>query len=240
MTRTMNFMSTKVVGWGPWKLLGESGRVQRAAKSAERLMELADPRVQSQLPTTDPSDAVGGIVEASTPSVRVALATDSGGTAEVPVAKKPGDGEVATGSRQRSPVAPGRREDAITTVERPVEDFKHVREPSVVASGGDSPVGDPDLSEVFDVLRAAPVEQQMNWSRRYKANLEKLHSGDPRKVAEVVRDLWHRERDSGLSAGEKKMLDKARQVLVSELALAQRTDELQAEATLDRVLAIVG
>ena len=73
------------------------------------------------------------------------------------------------------------------------------------------------LEKVFDILRAEHVEEPTNWSRRYKANLEKLHSGDVMKVSEVVRDLWRRERDRGLSAGEKRMLAKARQILVSEL-----------------------
>ena len=86
------------------------------------------------------------------------------------------------------------------------------------------------LDRVFDVLRAAHVEEPTNWSRRYKANLEKLHSGDVMKVSEVVRDLWRRERDRGLSAGEKRMLAKARQILVSELALAEKTNEDKAEA----------
>ena len=80
------------------------------------------------------------------------------------------------------------------------------------------------LERVFDVLRMPHTEEPTNWSRRYKANLEKLHSGDVMKVAEVVRDLWRRERDRGLSAGEKRMLAKARQILVSELALAEKTD----------------
>jgi CarD family transcriptional regulator len=93
------------------------------------------------------------------------------------------------------------------------------------------------LDRVFDILRAAHVEEPTNWSRRYKANLEKLHSGDVMKVSEVVRDLWRRERDRGLSAGEKRMLAKARQILVSELALAENTNEDKAEAILDEVLA---
>ena len=93
------------------------------------------------------------------------------------------------------------------------------------------------LDKVFGVLRAEHVEEPTNWSRRYKANLEKLHSGDVMKVAEVVRDLWRRERDRGLSAGEKRMLAKARQILVSELALAESTNEDKAEAILDEVLA---
>lgn len=93
------------------------------------------------------------------------------------------------------------------------------------------------LEKVFGVLRAENCEEPTNWSRRYKANLEKLASGDVIKVAEVVRDLWRREQDRGLSAGEKRMLAKARQILVSELALAEKTDEERAEATLDEVLA---
>ncbi|MBM7783772.1 CarD family transcriptional regulator [Tenggerimyces flavus] len=98
-------------------------------------------------------------------------------------------------------------------------------------------VGQEGLEKVFEVLRAPHTEEPTNWSRRYKANLEKLASGDVIKVAEVVRDLWRRERDRGLSAGEKRMLAKARQILVSELALAENTNEDKAEALLDEVLA---
>ena len=98
-------------------------------------------------------------------------------------------------------------------------------------------VGQEGLDRVFEVLRAPHTEEPTNWSRRYKANLEKLASGDVNKVAEVVRDLWRREKDRGLSAGEKRMLAKARQILVSELALAEGTDEGRAELLLDEVLA---
>jgi CarD family transcriptional regulator len=57
------------------------------------------------------------------------------------------------------------------------------------------------------------------------------------KVAAVVRDLWRRDKARGLSAGEKRMLAKARQSRVSELALAEHTNEDTAEAILDDVLA---
>ena len=100
-------------------------------------------------------------------------------------------------------------------------------------------VGAEGLERVFEVLRAPHTEEPTNWSRRYKANLEKLASGDVNKVAEVVRDLWRRDRERGLSAGEKRMLAKARQILVSELALAEKTNEDKAEALLDEVLATV-
>jgi CarD family transcriptional regulator len=98
-------------------------------------------------------------------------------------------------------------------------------------------VGQEGLDKVFQVLRAPHTEEPTNWSRRYKANLEKLASGDVNKVAEVVRDLWRRDQERGLSAGEKRMLAKARQILVGELALAENTDDAKAAIILDEVLA---
>ena len=115
------------------------------------------------------------------------------------------------------------------TIEVPAENVDLVGVRDVIGREG--------LDKVFEVLRAPFTEEPTNWSRRYKANLEKLASGDVNKVAEVVRDLWRREKDRGLSAGEKRMLAKARQILVSELALAEGTDEERAEVLLDEVLA---
>ena len=114
------------------------------------------------------------------------------------------------------------------TIEVPAENVDLVGVRDVVDAEG--------LEHVMEVLRAAHVEEPTNWSRRYKANLEKLASGDVNKVAEVVRDLWRRDQDRGLSAGEKRMLAKARQVLVSELALAKKVTEEEAEGRLDKVL----
>jgi CarD family transcriptional regulator len=98
-------------------------------------------------------------------------------------------------------------------------------------------IGHDGVDRVFDVLREPFTEEPTNWSRRYKANLEKLASGDVIKVSEVVRDLWRRDKERGLSAGEKSMLAKARQILTSELALAEKTDEEQAAVMLDEALA---
>ena len=112
-----------------------------------------------------------------------------------------------------------------------------VPEANVEMVGVRDVIDDAGVQEVFGVLQADFVEEPTNWSRRYKANLEKLASGDVVKVSEVVRDLWRRDQDRGLSAGEKRMLAKARQILVSELALARRTNEEAASAELDQVLA---
>lgn len=97
-------------------------------------------------------------------------------------------------------------------------------------------VDEEGVEEVLDVLRAVEVEEPSNWSRRYKANQEKIATGNIVKVSEVVRDLSRRDADKGLSAGEKRMLTKARQILTSELALARDTDESEAQRRLDIVL----
>ena len=96
-------------------------------------------------------------------------------------------------------------------------------------------VGEEGLRKVFSVLRETDVEEAGNWSRRYKANQERLTSGDVNKVAEVVRDLWRRDQDRGLSAGEKRMLAKARQILVGELALAEGVDDKKTDALLEEM-----
>jgi len=116
------------------------------------------------------------------------------------------------------------------TIEVPAENCDLVGVRDVIDQEG--------LERVFEVLRAPFTEEPTNWSRRYKANVEKLASGDVIKVSEVVRDLWRRDQEvRSLSAGEKRMLAKARQILVSELALAEKTDEEKASEILDEVLA---
>ncbi|MGO3147242.1 MAG: CarD family transcriptional regulator [Leucobacter sp.] len=116
------------------------------------------------------------------------------------------------------------------TIEVPAENCDLVGVRDVIDQEG--------LEQVFEVLRTPFTEEPTNWSRRFKANTEKLASGDVIKVSEVVRDLWRRDQEvRSLSAGEKRMLAKARQILVSELALAEKTDEDKANEILDEVLA---
>ena len=98
-------------------------------------------------------------------------------------------------------------------------------------------INDEEVEEVFAVLRKKEARMPTNWSRRFKNHVEKLKSGDIYQVAEVVRNLSIREADKGLSAGEKRMLARARQILVSELTFALNVDEEQAESRLDDVLA---
>ena len=115
------------------------------------------------------------------------------------------------------------------TIQVPAENVDLVGVRDVVDEDG--------LEEVITVLRAPYVEEPTNWSRRFKANQEKIATGDIVKVSEVVRDLTRRDAHKKLSTGEKRMLTKARQILTSELALARHIDKEGAAQRLDSILA---
>ena len=97
-------------------------------------------------------------------------------------------------------------------------------------------INDEEVEEVFAVLRKKEARMPTNWSRRFKHHVETLKSGDIYQVAEVVRNLSIRDKDKGLSAGEKRMLVKARQILVSELTFAINVNEEEAERKLNEAL----
>ncbi len=94
-----------------------------------------------------------------------------------------------------------------------------------------------DVKEVMNILGKETTAMSGNWNRRYRANLEKIKSGDIYKVAEVVRNLFKREKEKGLSSGERKMLENARQILISELVLATELEEDKAQSLIEKALA---
>ncbi len=93
-----------------------------------------------------------------------------------------------------------------------------------------------DLSRVLEVLAGERTKMSANWNRRYRANAEKLKSGNIFEVAEVVRNLTLREKEKGLSTGERKMLENARQILISEVVLASNIAEAEAHSLLDQAM----
>ncbi|RAL22244.1 CarD family transcriptional regulator [Lujinxingia litoralis] len=83
-----------------------------------------------------------------------------------------------------------------------------------------------ELEEVYDILRERDVDlNQQTWNRRYRAYLEKIQTGSPYEIAEVLRDLNLLKFHKALSFGERKMLDKARRLLVQEMAVAKDASE---------------
>ena len=87
--------------------------------------------------------------------------------------------------------------------------------------------------KVFEILEEDETEMSMNWNKRYRDNMEKMKSGDIYEVADVVRNLSFKQKEKGLSTGEKKMLLNAKQILVSELVLAEHSNQDEMEELVD-------
>ena len=91
-------------------------------------------------------------------------------------------------------------------------------------------------SNVFKVLTTDSTEMSMNWNKRYRDNMDKMKSGDAYEIADVVRNLSFKQKEKGLSTGEKKMLLNAKQILVSELSLARDGDKQEMENLVDNTI----
>lgn len=93
------------------------------------------------------------------------------------------------------------------------------------------------FNDVIDLLSQSKEIMPDNWNRRYRANLEKVKTGDIFEVAQVVRNLEILDREKGLSTGERKMLSNSKQILVSELTLSR---DLHEEEVVSLVNATIG
>ena len=87
--------------------------------------------------------------------------------------------------------------------------------------------------KVFSILEEDETEMSLNWNKRYRDNMDKMKSGDIYEVADVVRNLSFKQKEKGLSTGEKKMLLNAKQILVSELVLAEKSSYEEMENIVD-------
>lgn len=90
--------------------------------------------------------------------------------------------------------------------------------------------------KVFKVLEQESTEMSMNWNKRYRDNMDKMKSGDAYEIADVVRNLSFKQKEKGLSTGEKKMLLNAKQILVSELTLAEHATKDEVEELVENTI----
>ena len=86
-----------------------------------------------------------------------------------------------------------------------------------------------EAEKVISILGEDETEMSQNWNKRYRDNMEKMKSGSVYEVADVVRNLSFKQKEKGLSTGEKKMLSNAKQILVSELVLAEHASQDEVE-----------
>ena len=90
-----------------------------------------------------------------------------------------------------------------------------------------------EAEKVINVLEQDETEMEKNWNKRYRENMDKMKSGNIYEIADVVRNLSFKQKEKGLSTGEKKMLHNAKQILVSELVLAEYATQDEVEELVD-------
>lgn len=91
------------------------------------------------------------------------------------------------------------------------------------------------VHSVLEHMKTQEESESISWNRRYRTNLDKIRSGDIFDVADVVCSLMLRDGEKGLSTGERKMLENAKQILISELVLVKNWREDQAFEMIDDI-----
>lgn len=97
-----------------------------------------------------------------------------------------------------------------------------------------------EADEAEGVLVSIPeieIDMTQNWNRRYRENMLRIKSGDLTEVARVVKGLVLRDGEKGLSTGERKMLQSAKQILISEIVLSQDSSYEEIETRINSLLA---
>ena len=95
-----------------------------------------------------------------------------------------------------------------------------------------------EASKVMSILGENETEMSANWNKRYRDNMDKMKSGDIYEVADVVRNLSFKQKEKCLSTGEKKMINNDKQILVSELVLAEHASQEEVEKLVENKINI--
>lgn len=93
-----------------------------------------------------------------------------------------------------------------------------------------------EIEEVLDVLKDTKVQVFDDWKGRFQENSDKMRTGSITEVARVFKSLTHLAVQKTLSYRERRMLDKAKYLIVSEIAEVERVAPEQVEARIDRAV----
>ena len=117
------------------------------------------------------------------------------------------------------------KEQSYYVVRMPIGDMKVMVPMNNAAGVGMRDVIDKSEAEkVLTSFRTVETDVIQNWNKRFRENMVKIKSGDIFEVAAVVKSLMLRDREKGLSTGERKMLSNAKQILISEIVVATGND----------------
>lgn len=112
-----------------------------------------------------------------------------------------------------------------------------IPEESPDASGLRPIVSGEEAEKIIEQISELESEMTSNWNKRYRDNMLRIKSGDLIEVAKVIKGLTAREKERGLSTGERKMLRSAKQILISELVLSKNTSYEEIEIRINKAMA---
>lgn len=107
---------------------------------------------------------------------------------------------------------------------------------SAYESGIRNVISKDDAKKLLLSFPELDFEFENNWTKRYRENMERLKSGNITEVARVYKFLAERNKEKGLSAGERKMLQSSKQILISELMLSLDCPKVEAEEALNNAI----
>lgn len=93
-----------------------------------------------------------------------------------------------------------------------------------------------EADRVLQEFRDCRTEMNPNWNKRCRENMTKIKSGNIYEVVHVVKNLMYRDKSRGLSTGERKMLNSAKQILVSELVVAKSLSQSDIENIMNEIV----
>ena len=99
-------------------------------------------------------------------------------------------------------------------------------------------IGKKEGDEVLRILDDDPTQMSNNWNVRYRQNQEVIKSGDIFEIAKMVRNLAILDKKKGLSTTEKKLLNRARRIMASELVMAGSLEKEKAEEMIDESIGL--
>lgn len=93
-----------------------------------------------------------------------------------------------------------------------------------------------EAQSVLEHFRAVEIDLNAPWGKRYRENMDRLKQGNPNEVAEVVKTLMLRDKNPGLSTGDRQVMVTAKGILCSELSLALGTEVKEIQGLLQRLV----
>jgi CarD family transcriptional regulator len=97
-------------------------------------------------------------------------------------------------------------------------------------------ITDEEVNRIFDLLGDGKIDNHQNWKGRFKDNSDKMRTGSIYDMADVLKSLTFLSKSKSLSFREKRMLDRAKALIISEISEVMRQKALEVEAQVDRAL----